>query len=217
MSIIPWLEKNVHGDGNIAKDIKKYGTFGQESYDAGRKLTEEGLGGLRSDLKLFDDRLRDPLGEEGNSIFRRASGQISDAAVRRNRSFSARLAERARQSGGTLSPAAIAELEQETQRDVAEEQFKSEFELASEKAALTLSETNRLFDRRSDIRKTMLGVADADKARGSAAWLASLGLRLDRHKAIAQTISSMTGGLTGTGGGFGSGSPSGSGNPWGGG
>jgi hypothetical protein len=207
--IAGFLEGLISGDAPL-KDFKRFGQYGQDTIAAGRKLTDEGLFGLRGDLKLFDDRLRNPLGDETKSIFNRARGQVSDDSVRRQRGFTASLAERARQSGGTLSPAAIAELEQQTQRDLSETEFQSQFAIDSQQAALTLTETNKLFDRRADIRRTMLGIGEADKDRGLQQWLASLNLRHNRNAAIAATIASTTGGIGSSGP-----QPSGAGNPGG--
>lgn len=203
------LEQLISGDRTLPS-FKDFGRSGQERLGAGTKLTDETLFGLRGDLKLFDDRLRNPLGDETKSIFSRARGQATDATVRRQRGFGAALAERARQSGGTLSPAAIAELEQQTQRDLSETEFQNMLAIDSEQAALTLSETNRLFDRRADIRRTMLGIGEADKDRGLQQWLASLNLRHGRNAAIASTIAATTGGIK-----TGAGTPPPSGNPGG--
>ena len=193
------LLERVIGGNDPLKDFSKLGKAGEDLFKTGIGTTNEGLFGLRGDLKMFDERLRNPLGDEGESIFRQARGQIADSSVRQRRGFAAGLAERARQSGGTLSPAAIAELDQQTQRDLAESQFTSEFNLSREHAGLVLSETNKLFDRRNDIRKTMLGIGEADKDRGLAAWLAKLNLQHNRNAAIAATIAATTGGIGSSG------------------
>lgn len=199
----------------LKKDYSAFGVAGKESYDYGRGITDETLGGLRGDLKLFDSRLNNPLGDETKGIFQRARGMASDNTVQRQRSFGASLAERARQSGGTLSPAAIAELEQQTQRDLAESEFKDQFAIDSEQAALTLTETNRLFDRRADIRKTMLGIGDAKEGRGLEMWLQSLSSRerdiqSRRNMIMGLFGASVSGASAGAGGGA-----TGGGNPGG--
>lgn len=196
----------------LYNENKDFGALGKAEYDYGKGLTDEGLTGLRGDLKLFDDRLRNPLGNEVEGIFRRASGQIADDSVRQQRGFGANLAERARQSGGTLSPAAIAELQQQMQRGLSESQFKSEFDLASEHASLTLTESNKLFDRRDAIRKTILGIGEADKDRGTSTWLASLGRRERDIQSRRNMIMGLFGGFMGAASG---GTSGGGGNPGG--
>lgn len=192
------LEKLIAGNDPL-KDFNRLGRAGEDLFRRGTTATNENLTGLRDDLKLFDERLRNPLGKEVEGIFTRARGQIRDDTVRRQRGFAAALAERARQSGGTLSPTAIAELEQNTQRDLAESEFTMDFNLAREHAALSLAETNKLFDRRADIRRTLLGVSEADKDRGLGLWQAKLGLQHNRNVAIASTIASTTGGVGASG------------------
>lgn len=198
------LEATVHGDTNFTKDIKNFGKLGRSGYEYGRTITEEGLAGLRDLDRTFEGRLKDPLGEVGRGVFARARGAISDDAIRSQRGFQFRAMQRALQQGGTMSPEALAELEMMNRRDIDEARFGAERDLGIAEGEMTLTETGKLFDRMSDIRKTILGVGQNEKIRGMSAILAALGLRLDRNKAIAGTIMQGVGiGMSagGTGGG----------------
>jgi hypothetical protein len=184
-----WIERGLGGKAaDIGPDLLKLQNTGQSGYDYGKGITEEGLGRLRSDYSTYQGRLNDPLGESGRGIFSRARGALNDDAIRGQRAYGARIFQMARQSGGTLSPEAQAELQAQNSRDIEERRFSAANDLTNQEAALSLSETSKLFDRMDTIDKTILGVGQDEKTRGLQAIIAALQGRYNRNKAIADSV-----------------------------
>jgi hypothetical protein len=188
MAIIPWLERVVHGDGGMVEAWRGLGDQGRDAYNAGQTLTDEGLGNMRGLNNEYRDRLKDPLGAAGRGIFTRARGKLNDDSVRGQRSFSARITQRAAQSGGTMSPEAIAELEAQNARDINEAKFTAGNEITQSEAGLTLQETGRLFDRMEGINRMIAGIGQDERSRGLQTILNALLGRQQRHAAIASTV-----------------------------
>lgn len=196
-----WTERLLGGKAaNIGPDLLKLGDSGKSTFDAGNKLTEEGLNDLRGYRSTYASRLNDPLGATGRGIFTRARGALSDTANQRTSAFGSRLLQHATQSGGNLSPEAQAQLEQQNQRDVNQELFTGNAAISDAEAQLTLSETSKLFDRMESIGKTILGVGDSKSAQGLQQLFTALGLRFQRNAKIADTIVSSTGKISAGGG-----------------
>lgn len=162
--------------------------FGAYNYGSG--LTEEGLGGLRSLDSTYQNRLNDPLGAAGRGIFARARGNLSDDFTRTIASGQARRAQLAAQSGGTLTPEQVAALDSQDRRAAGEGLFKGESDVSQSEAAMTMSETGKLFDRMESIRKTIVGVGQDEKSRALSSIIDSLKISLDRNKALDQSARS---------------------------
>lgn len=194
---------------NAWKDLTKTGT---STFDSGNTVTDEGLGDLRTLGSTFADNLKNPLGSGPNSangIFARARGGLTDAATRATSSFGARLFQQARQGGGNLSPEAQAELQAQNARDTNQSLFEGNNAISDKQAELTLSETSKLFDRMTDISKTILGVGEARSNRGLQAIIASITGRQDlafgnaaaARGAVSTAIAAGSVGVTGASGG----------------
>ena len=187
-------ERDAEKKSPFADEWKKIGGYGDAANAYGGKLTEEGLGGLRSLRGTYADRLKDPLGEVGRGIFARARGQLSDDFTRNVNSGQARRAQLALQSGGSLTPEQIAALDQETRRDAGDQKFRSESDLAQGEAGLTLSEMGKFFDRMEGIDRTITGVGQDEKTRGLGTMLAAITGRQDRMNKIMGKILGPWGG-----------------------
>src|SRR5688572_11886759 len=111
MGLFGWMERYGESGSPYAAEWKRTGVRGNEAYDYGAGLTNEGLGGLRDLRKFAGDRLNDPLGEQGRGIFARARGALSDTYARNVNSGAARRRQLATQSGGTLTPEQIAAMD----------------------------------------------------------------------------------------------------------
>lgn len=161
---------------------------GYQSYDYGKGITEEGLGGLRSLDSTYQQSLKDPLGETGRGIFARARGGLSDAFTRDINSGQARRAQLAAQSGGTLTPEQVAALDAQDRRSAGESLFRGQNDLSQSEASMTLTETGKLFDRMEGIRKTILAVGQDEKTRGLQTMLAALTGKTNYNKAVVADI-----------------------------
>lgn len=177
--------------------------FNADSTSA-RGLTDEGLGDLRRISGDYRDLIRKGgLTEAVNREYDVQQGRISDDVIRAGRSFRASLAHQAAQSGGYLSPAAMAELAKENEANVNQQAFESRNSLAFEKAKVSQQAT-------SELQQRILDIADMIRTTGlTREQLAQLGqlqvaqLQYQRNKAIADSATSwyklIGGGTGGTG------------------
>ena len=203
---------------NAWKDLGKTGT---STFDSGNTITDEGLGDLRDLGSTFADSLKNPLGTGPNSaagIFARARGSNTDTATRATSGFGARLFQQARQNGGSLSPEAQAELRAQNERDTNQSLFEGNVAISDAESKAWLTETSKIFDRMTDISKTILGAGEARSNQGLQALIASITGRqnLALGKAAAATAAVGTALSFGTaagkgGGGGGSQAPLGGG------
>lgn len=195
-NIFGWIDRTLGGKASdVGPDLVGLGNTGTNEFDAGTSTLNEGLGDLRTQQQTYTDLLKNPLGTGPNSasaIFARARGGLSDAATRATNTLGVRLAQQARQSGGNLSPEAQAELAAQNERDTNQNLFEGNVAISNAEATATLSETSKLFDRLDNISRTILGVGENERSQGLQALISALGLRLDRNKAIANTIVSAT-------------------------
>lgn len=171
------FNRSKSGDSRTFGDFQAGQKTAYGAYNYGAGLTDEGLTGLRSLDSNYQQQLTDPLGAVGRGIFARARGALSDDAVRAQRSGTARIFQQAVQSGGTLSPEAQAELQTRNQRGIDESLFSGEANIANSEASMTLDQTNKLFDRMADIRKTILGIGQDERTRGLQNIVAMLSAR----------------------------------------
>jgi len=192
----------------IRKAWKELGAQGQDTYDYGRGLTDEGLGGLRDLRRTFDERTDDPLGDVGRGIFARARGALSDDFTRNVNAGDARRRQLALQSGGSLTAEQIAALDSEDRRSAGEQLFRGQNELSMGEGEMTFSELNRLFDRMTDIDKTITGVGQDERTRGLQAIIQSILGRQSLHfgniAAATQAVGMATSFGTSAGAGGGS-------------
>lgn len=159
---------------NAWKDLGKTSTG---IFNSGNVTATEGIGDLNSLGAQYQDALKNPLGTGPNSasgIFARARGGVADAATRTTSAFGARLSQQARQNGGNLSPEAQAELSAQNSRDVAQGVFTANNAISDSEASATLTETSKLFDRLTDISKTILGAGERQSAQGLNALIQSI-------------------------------------------
>jgi hypothetical protein len=183
-----------------SKDIKNLyenlGRTGQGTFDAGNALIDSEVNTLQGYRGDYANRLKNPLGEGPNSatgIFTRARGALSDTATQRTGAFGARLTQLARQTGGNLSPAAIAQLQEQNSREVNQELFTGNTAISDAQASLTLSETSKLFDRMESISKTILGVGENKRNLGLSALIQSILGRADLKNANAANARAAVG------------------------
>lgn len=151
----------THKTKPIKKAWEGLGATGTDTFNAGNALADTEVNTLRGYRADYQDRLANPLGTGPNSatgIFNRARGALSDTATQRAGAFSSRLLQRSVQDGGNLSPEARAQLEQQNQRDINQQLFEGNNAISDAQAAMTLTETSKLFDRMEGISKTILGV-----------------------------------------------------------
>jgi len=182
------------GDARFGRDVRKLGDFGRDQFGYGSGLTEEGLAGLRGLRGTYEQRLKDPLGEVGRSIFARARGNLADDFTRTVNSGDARAKQLALQSGGSLTPEQISALDQENRRAASEGLFRGESDLSTGEADLTMKEMSSFFDRMEGIDRTITGVGQDEKTRGLQSIIQSLISRHNRNAAIASTAAGVWGG-----------------------
>lgn len=210
--LIGKLDKFFTGkSGDVAPDFLYATQLGKDTFAAGNALTDEGLGQLRSQYGVYSDRLNDPLGPQGRGIFTRGRGTLSDVATQRAGAFKGNLAQRAAESGGALSPAARAQLEEENQRGIDQGLFEGNVKLSDAEASLTMDEVSKLFDRMDKISSTIIGVGKDKNVQGLEALFKALGLREGKDEKVASVMTSFFAPLSGSFGGGGGGSP----NPYG--
>lgn len=211
-----------HKTKDINNAWKNLGTTATGEFDAGTDITNEGLGDLRDQRQTYTEALKNPLGVGPNSaaaIFARARGGLSDDATRATNTLAARLGQKARQSGGNLSPAAQAELEAENERSTNQDLFEGNVAVSNAEASATLSETSKLFDRLDNISKTILGVGSDERMQGLQALIAALSGRQNlalgkaaaANAAVGTAISAASLGVSGSKGSTGGQAPLGGG------
>lgn len=179
-SIFGGTERGLEDKSPFADEWKRIGKMGDEAYDYGKGLTDEGLGGLRDLRRTAAERYKDPLGEVGRGIFARARGRIADDFTRNVNAGDARRRQLAQQTGGALTPEQIAALDQESRRAAGEQQFGAQNELAMGEGELALTEMGKFFDRMTDIDKTITGVGQDERTRGLQSILAAIMGRQER-------------------------------------
>jgi hypothetical protein len=170
----------------------------------GDALINEGLGDLRNEQKTYTEALKNPLGTGPNSasaIFARARGGLSDQATRATNTLGVRLQQQARQSGGSLSPEAQAELAAQNERDTNQNLFEGNVAISNAEASATLTETSKLFDRLDNISKTILGVGSDTRTAGLNLLLAALGGKTSIVNTAINGAVSLSGHAAGASGG----------------
>lgn len=192
------------GDSKFGKHLKEQYWRGQDDEAFGRKLTNEGLSGLRGLDREYSSLLADPNGplpEYVKSAIRASRGRVADNRVRSDRSFAARVQEMARTSGGDVSEGAQLELALENEKNTQEGAFNALRDIDMGEASLSLDETNKLRDRVGNIRQTILGAGMTKEQQAVLRQLASLEGRYKRNKAISdalfQALSMFGGGAAG--------------------
>lgn len=209
-------------DTKLKQDIRNLGYQGDREYESGFNLTEEGLGGLRSLGKTYNDRLGDPLGPLGRGIFTRARAGLQDDFARDVNSSATHTAQLARQSGGVLTPEQVAAEDAANRRGASEDLFRGTGDVANAEAGATLTEQGKLFDRLEGISKTIGSVGSDEKNRGLSSIIQALTFRYNKDAQKRQILSSFANSLVGAaaggaaGGGAGAAGGGGSSsNPWG--
>lgn len=201
-----WLSKQFRSV-NFKEPSELY-REGTAQFDYGRKLTEEGLGGLRGLASQFQAQLDGgALTPELQRTFAVARGALSDQYARSGRALRQALEARRMQSQGALTPGAIAELEKEHEVTANEDYFAASNDLAHEKAALTYTATTDLFDRLTNIKDTIRTTGLTQEQQALMAKLQAALMKLERRKAIASTAASIYG-MSKGGGAAPSGGPS---------
>lgn len=142
------------------RDVGNFGKFAKGLYDPARGLTDESLGDLRRISGDYRDLIRKGgLTDAVNREYDVQQGRISDDVIRAGRSFRASLVQQAQQNGGTLTPAAQAELARENESNVNEQAFGARNNLSFEKARVAQDATKTLQDR-------ILQIADMMRTTG---------------------------------------------------
>ena len=159
---------------------------GQDTSASGTALTDEGLGGLRDLDKKYQGLIASGgLTPELKRQFDVARGYLSDQYTRSSRSLSAALASRRAQTGGALTPGAVAEMEKQSGATRDEQYFGASNDLAGKQATMGYESTKDLYSRIENIRGTITQTGLTREQQGLLARLHAAGLMLDRRKAVA--------------------------------
>jgi hypothetical protein len=126
-----------------------------------------------------------------------ASGRISDQYARSGRSLSAALANRRAQSGGALTPAAIAEMQSEGQTQANEDYFDASNSLAAQKANLSYTATRDWYSQLQNIQETITQTGLTREQQAMLAKLQTAGLMFQRDKSYRDNATSLAGSLGG--------------------
>jgi hypothetical protein len=184
------LEKLVGGrSALVGSDAQSLYTAGAADTGRGLDLSNEALGGMRSDLSGFQDQINQ--GGLPTDLLRQFAidrGGLQDNATRQQRAFGAQLSQNFSRSGGQMSSSAMNEFGLENQQSSNEGLFNATNQLNMGQAQMALTNTNSLFDRISGIRNTILGAGQKSQQLGTDTQLGSLSIRLARNKAISDAI-----------------------------
>jgi len=162
------------------------------------KLTDEGIGGLRTLDKQYQDLLaKGGLTPELKRQFDVARGYLSDQYTRSGRALGAALAQRRAQSGGALTPGAVAEMEKQGGATRDEQYSDASNELNISEAQMGYESTKDLYTRIENIRGTITSTGLTREQQGLLAQLHAASLMLDRRKAITNVAGSIFGGMGG--------------------
>lgn len=194
MSFASWGEGMMGGEQKLGRNMRRLYQMGRDSYDQGGRLTEEGLQGFRNLDSEYSERLRsgNVLSPNLDRAFKVAQGQLSDTDVRNKRSNVARLSQLRKQSGGALGVDQIAELTTTYDSDSDQSLYEATNELSMGRAQVEMKETNSLRDRIMAARDRILGTGQNERDRGQGAMTNSLALRLQRMKAIDESMRGWT-------------------------
>jgi hypothetical protein len=189
-------DRVVSGDPNSAKDLNRFGREGRARLASGTGLSDEALANARRLAAGYEQMLRSGksvLPDSTASVLKRARGQITDTNTRDIMASTSRLRQARLASGGKLSAEAAQEYQTEAEAEANRAQQEAGVSLSGQEAQLELAETNTLRDRLQQAFQMLQQEGQFRQQLGQAGQAASLGLRLDRHKAIAQTIASIFG------------------------
>lgn len=203
MAIANWLEKVVIGDPGIGKDAKSMQNFGFGEYGRGVDLGNEGLNGVRSSARTYEDMLASgrPLPGSVYKSFARLRGAVGDESTRSMSAIRDTLATRRAQSGGMMSAEAAAELERMGHRDVRSKTFDTMRDIDVAEAQQELAATQDLFSRLDAARGRILNYAEFTQNMGSTLYQNGLLARMKRATAIASAgTSSVNTGMAVQGG-----------------
>lgn len=164
--------------------------FGQKQYDSGTALGDEGIAGVRGLVAGYKKRLNggSVLPTNVNRAYDLARGRVNDGVARGNMAAAAAINQRALSSGGFLSPEAREELYGAHSRSNDAAAFDATANIDTSQAGAELSQTNNLNDRVDGLTSTILNAGQFRQQLGAQVRAQSVLARLDRNKAIANTI-----------------------------
>jgi hypothetical protein len=158
---------------------------GMQNVGAGQ--TDEGLNDLRGLQGTFQGYINNGgLTPDLQRQFDVAQGQLSDQYTRSGRSLNAALAQRRLQSGGQLTPEAIAEMEKEGQSSADEQYFGASNNLALQKADMSFQATKDWYGRIQSIADTIRSTGLTREQAALAARLQMAGLAQNRRLETAK-------------------------------
>jgi len=157
--------------------------------------TDEGLNTLRG----LDGNFRSYIAAGGltpelGRQFNVAQGQLGDQYARSARSLRAALEQRRLQSGGQLTPQAVAEMEKEGQQTADEQYFGATNDLATQKATLSFEATRDWYSRLQGIAETMRTTGLSREQAALAARLQLASMPLQRRQVAISGLTSLFGG-----------------------
>lgn len=175
------------GGQTLNRGLLELQGYGQRTRDAGTGIADEGLAGIRDLDRQYTDRLNSGqvLPASVYNAYKALRGQIGDTTARDTMSLTQSLAQRNAQSGGRMSPEALAELQKEGEQSINDSEFTALQGVGVDQAHTELAETNKLNDRIEAARSAILGAGEFRQQLGQQALLASLLAQLDKRKARA--------------------------------
>ena len=190
MAIISWLNRNIHGDSNMFKDLRRFGHSGRELSDSGRGLADEGVDYQRKLGDAYEQMLKgdSSLSPQMRRAFDRARGLVGDRHVRDISSIKARLGQARVAGRGRLSHEALQEFMIEGESEANRAAHEAGVGIDLNEAQMEQTEANNLRDRLQRAREMILNAGEFRQQLGNQQQLAALLARLDKHKAIASTI-----------------------------
>ena len=173
-------------------DVNAIKFMGQDWLTSGKGITDMSLDDLHRMSGDFQNQINTGgLTPALNRQYDVAGGAISDNAVRAARSFRAGLGQTAIQNGGTLSPAAQAELETRNEANVNEDTFTARNNLAFDKAKVSQAATSELQDRILKVADMVRTTGLTREQMGSAALIQAAVLKLQQKRDTLNALTSI--------------------------
>jgi len=192
------LLENIVTGTDYGKYLNGIDRTADTGYAAGTGTVNEGL----NDLRNLDTEYQANIANGGltpalRRQFEVARGQLQDNYTRAGRSLSAALAARRAQSGGALTPGAVAEMEKEAGAQRDEQLFDSTNNLNMGEANLGYQATRDFYSGIEKIRSEITQTGLTQQQQALLAKLQLANLRFQRNKAIADTASRFAMGMGG--------------------
>jgi len=182
---------NLMGKKKFNNDIQGYQTYGNDTMRYGRDVTQRAIGSLDElDTSLSETVAKGGLPEDVRKSYRVGQGRITDEGARGNAAFATSLLQRARATGGAITPQAALDAQVEFGANTADAQFNARNALTSEEATASMENTNRLLEAIERIRTTKVGAGLSEQEIGSAAYRNALDITQRRRAATQQAVAS---------------------------